>query len=95
MKKYLLILLILILALSFAQQGNLDNGSSDQKKSYKVTIYYPEKKIYQNVSDLKYDLYFSRNNDQPLSSRIIEFYEQPNNRHIIIGDGWIAEENFK
>ncbi len=64
-------------------------------KTYKVTIFNPEKRVYTNVSNLDFGIFLKTATNQPYSSKIIEFYEEPNKRHIIIGEGWIAEENFK
>jgi len=93
MKKIYLVLLLI--SVSFAQEAVNPKQPVADKKYYKVTIYQPEKKTYNNVADLKYDTYYRKSSGQIHSSRIIEFFEQPNGRHIIIGDGWIAEENFK
>ena len=64
-------------------------------KTYKVTIFKPEKKIYNNVSQLNFQMFFDPGTNNAYSSKVIEFYEEPNKRHVIIGEGWIAEENFR
>jgi len=69
---------------------------STKELSYKVTIYRPEKKIYYNVSNLKYSpVQYSSSGNLVYASKILEFYRQPNNQHVIVGEDWIAEENFK